>query len=175
MTKQSTCTHYVGVLPYAIHNGKTMYLIGKEHAEAGWNGSKKWSDFGGDPDGETSLKGAAREFYEETMGFFGTISELTKRLKTSPVIKTFGSCTYLLELEYDPLIPKIYERVHRYFLQCATRDRHRKGYMSIPSCPEGLFEKTDIRWISETQLRAAMKKRSKQYRPEFIQSLVHIL
>lgn len=165
--------HYAGVLPYAVHNGTRYYLIGKEHSQKGWDGSKKWSDFGGDPEDETPLKGAAREFYEETMGFFGTLTEIVELLKKGERIAVPGGYTYLIKIKYDPLLPALFQRVHRYFLQCASMHKYKSGYMSIPSCPSGLFEKTDIKWITETELRriAVGRPRNSGFRSQFITSL----
>ncbi len=168
-----TPLRYAGVLPYAIHNGVRYYLIGKEHKERGWSGSEKWSDFGGDPENETPLRGAAREFYEETMGFFGTITDIVALLKKGERQAVPGGYTYLIKLKYDPLLPGMFQRVHRYFLQCASVHKYKRGYMSIPSCPSGLFEKTDIKWISEAELRriATARTRKVDYRPQFLTSL----
>lgn len=166
---------YAGVLPYAVHKGKTYYLIGKEHYQKHWSGSGLWSDFGGDPEEETPLKGAAREFYEETMGFFGTLSEIVSMLKKSKRYSVPGGYTYLVKIKYDALLPGMFERVHRYFLQCAKLHKYKSGYMAIPSCPEGLFEKTDIKWIEQKDLQKAVEKNDKKYRKEFIRSLEDIL
>lgn len=145
-------THYVGVLPYAHHQGTRYYLLGKEHLETGWDGSGKWSDFGGDPEGEEPYIGAAREFYEETMGFFGNLEELKLLVRNGIRVQVGGGYTFLVEIPFDPNVSILFERVHRYFLQCASMHKQKKGYMFIPSCPSGMYEKTDIRWIKEADL-----------------------
>jgi hypothetical protein len=170
-----TNNRYVGVLPYATKNGKRYYLIGKEHKQTGWDGSGKWSDFGGDPEDETPLVGAAREFYEETMGFFGNMTDIVKNLQNSKRVSVPGGYTYLLKIKFDPQLPLLFERVHRYFLQCAKMHRRKVGYMGIPSCPEGLFEKTDILWVSETDLKKAVTTKSDIFRSQFLHSLLTIL
>lgn len=166
---------YAGVLPFAIHKGKTVYLIGKEHYQKYWPGSGLWSDFGGDPEDESPLKGAAREFYEETMGFFGTLTEIVSMLKKGKRYSVPGGYMYTIKIKYDPLLPSMFERVHRYFLQCAKLHKYKSGYMAIPSCPDGLFEKTDIKWIEQADLQKAVEKKDKKYRKEFIKSLADII
>lgn len=166
---------YAGVLPYAIHNGKKYYLIGKEHRQIGWSGSSKWSDFGGDPEHETPSKGAAREFYEETMGFFGNMSDIVKKLSKEKRISVPGGYTYLMKIDYDKNLPALFERVHRYFLQCSKMHKYKQGYLEIPSCPDGLFEKTDIKWVTENELKNAVKGNSKIFRTQFLLSLSRIL
>jgi hypothetical protein len=174
-SKKSSEIFYTGVIPYAIHNGVKYYLIGKEHTHIGWEGSGKWSDFGGDPENEGPLNGAAREFYEETMGFFGNLTDIRKKLKGEKRVSVPGGYTYLMKIKYDPHIPALFERVHRYFLQCARIHKYKKGNMTIPSCPEGLFEKTDIKWVTESELKHAVRTRSKLFRTKFLRSLEEIL
>lgn len=166
---------YAGVLPYALHKGVKYYLVGKEHLQEGWDGSGKWSDFGGDPEDETPLMGAAREFYEETMGFFGNLSETVTSLRRAKRIPVPGGYTYLMKIKYDASLPGLFQRVHRYFMQCAKMHKYKKGYMGIPSCPAGLFEKTDIKWVSEAELRAAVSQRTMTFRTQFLRSLLEIL
>ena len=158
-----------------MRNGVKYYLIGREHEEVGWDGSGKWSDFGGDPEDETPLVGAAREFYEETMGFFGNLSDIVHKLKGNKRISVPGGYTYLYKIKYDPDLPGLFERVHRYFLQCAKMHKYKQGYMGIPSCPDGLFEKTDIKWVSEAELRKAVESEAAVFRPQFLQSLLTVL
>ena len=166
---------YTGVLPYAIKNGVKYYLIGREHKQTGWDGSGKWSDFGGDPEDEPPLMGAAREFYEETMGFFGNLTDIVKLLKNGKRVSVPGGYTYLYKIKYDADLPGLFERVHRYFMQCAKMHKYKPGYMGIPSCPEGLFEKTDIRWVSEAELKKAVIGKANIFRPQFLRSLLTIL
>ena len=175
VSMSKTDIRYAGVLPYAIHKGTKYYLIGREHLQVGWDGSGKWSDFGGDPEGETPLVGASREFYEETMGFFGNLTDIVKSLKKTKRVSVPGGYTYLMKIKYDPLLPVLFERVHRYFMQCAKMHKYKDGYMGIPSCPNGLFEKTDIKWISESELKKVVKEKANMFRKQFLKSLLVIL
>ena len=91
-----------GVLPYAIHNGKLFFLLGKEHRggkgvvldqnkiDASMSKSKiakhleTWSEFGGkrEKEDQSSLHTAAREFFEETKGAFGDITEFLSNARS---------------------------------------------------------------------------------------------
>ena len=155
---------YVGVLPYAVDEGKRYYLVGREKHEDGWDGSGKWSDFGGDPEGDSAVNGAAREFHEETMGFFGSERHIRTRLAKSKRFRVPGGYMYLLRITYDPHAPSLFRRIHGYIMQCDTRN-----------CPDGLFEKTSIRWVGENELRDAMNQNENRYRPEFLESLKSVL
>lgn len=63
-----------GVVILMVHNGKSRLVMGREQYVPGWRGSSKWSDFGGQlSKGETHAAAAAREFYEETLGVFGSV------------------------------------------------------------------------------------------------------
>lgn len=174
-SKKWVTDRYAGVLPYAIHNGNRYYLIGREHIQHGWDGSGKWSDFGGAPEDEGPLMGAAREFYEETMGIFGTLTDVVEMLKKGKRYTVPGGYTYMIKMKYDKNVPILFERIHRYFLQCSKEHKRKKGYMGIPSCPDGLFEKTDVKWVAEAELRQAVKTVDKTYRSQFLRSLAYIL
>lgn len=61
-----TWTRRAGVIPYTCVNNKLYFLLGKDTK------TKELTDFGGGVKlTETSLKGAVREFKEETSGIFG--------------------------------------------------------------------------------------------------------
>jgi hypothetical protein len=65
------------ILPYAVDLqwGQIYFCLGKERRVSNWNGSEKWSDFGGAPKKnkltgayESPCECASREFHEETLG-----------------------------------------------------------------------------------------------------------
>lgn len=61
-----------GVLPFCVHKGKGLILIGKQNS---YNGPLVWCDFGGfrDKPDQTIEYAAAREFSEETRYVFGRL------------------------------------------------------------------------------------------------------
>jgi hypothetical protein len=162
---------YAGVLPFAVVGKQIYFLIGKEHYSYKWSGSNKWSDFGGDDDNEPTLPAAAREFYEESLGFFGNFSELKKLLKKSATkIKVNGGYTFLLEIAYDKNLPKTYKNVYKYI--------HKDAYSDDPN--HGFMEKTLVEWIKKEDLEKMIRNnktsiKDKKFRREFVNSLKIIL
>tara|TARA_B110000046_G_C13006396_1_gene404588 strand:+ start:1114 stop:2055 length:942 start_codon:yes stop_codon:yes gene_type:complete len=58
------------VIPYCIcSENRAWVLLGRERADAGWHGSRKWSAFAGSslPD-EAAWETASREYWEESLG-----------------------------------------------------------------------------------------------------------
>lgn len=128
--------HFVGVMPYALNDqGEMILLLGKE-----WPGHRKfsnlWGVFGGSLEkDDNSLKhGAARECYEESMGFLGTEEEIYKRLGQG--YHTPTSVVYPMNISLDTTLPALYKRVYQYCRRCSLRH-----------CPSGFFEKSDIDWF----------------------------
>ncbi len=65
-----------GVICYALLNNEPVFILGREQFSKGWSGSLKWSEFGGQTkefECHDSKLTAEREFFEETMGVFGSI------------------------------------------------------------------------------------------------------
>lgn len=145
---------YAGVIPYAINpkNNKYFVLLGFEasfRADRPWD--KGWSGFGGAPEiGESLLETAAREGYEESMGFLGSINAITKQLEQN--LDTFSETTkygkkvhhYMLKIPYDVALPKHYANVYAYA---------KSGFLAnCPSIPAGYLEKSKIRWFTLAEL-----------------------
>ena len=151
---------YVGVIPYAYYNNELFFLLGKEHQEDGWKDAGKWAHFGGgsEESDRTMRDGAARECYEESMGFLGSLVEIKSKLGQE--IRSPGRFTYLMRIEFDQNLPKTYYNVYQYFSRCTRPHPEKPGYNYLPSCPNGYFEKTEIDWFSESELRALLKERS---------------
>lgn len=146
--------HYGGILPYALVGGQLWLLLGREMRVDNWSGSQRWSPFGGGVDpGESGWKAALREGYEETMGLFGTPKEMAKRVDRKPWRNNRHEYTLLMPVEYDRNIPRYFRNFYRYAKRC-------KG-----KCPEGWFEKTEVRWVRWEQMRHM------ELRPEFTKSL----
>jgi 8-oxo-dGTP pyrophosphatase MutT (NUDIX family) len=126
--RQQQQQRYAGVLPYAVtpDNAGLVILLGKGHSQAGWSGSRKWSDFGGRVDeGEPSLKAAARECHEESAGLLGSAQEIEGWVKSrGTMMRVSGGATYLLPMHYDAALPDYFSRVvsHRLPKEYAEND-----------------------------------------------------
>ena len=126
---------FVGILPYSIIQDKYYFLLGQESQgdDAG-----KWSGFGGRLEaGESIYQGAAREAYEESMGFLGSEKELLQEINDLNMI---ADNTFLIYREYDPKLPELYKRVYQYV----------QGILLVP--PEGYLEKKDVRWFTSEEI-----------------------
>ena len=103
-----------GVLPYSKDaDGRAWFLLGREKPNASWGiDSSSWSEFGGSlNDGETVEEGAAREFFEETMGsVFGHKSWMESELGSGRYLLVMvRGDAYPLRL-WDPGVPPGGER-----------------------------------------------------------------
>ena len=133
-----------GILPVCFHNGKLHFLFGKENQYADTPG---WSDFGGGIDaGETAMETVIREAQEEMTGFLGGDKEIRAWLKRGHYKMEFGDYTmFICPMEYNEWLPLYYNNNQR-FLQkmldpAVIRDTK-------------IFEKAEIKWVSETGLSA---------------------
>ena len=121
-------------MPYAVDTqwGNTYWLLGKERRVNGWNGSEKWSDFGGSKknDEETPEFIAAREFHEETLAFVPYWEgETCPRLSYVPIAKSLEESEYTFKLHtkvgkdaayvtfvkqipWDARLPRIFNTAH---------------------------------------------------------------
>lgn len=137
---------WVGVLPYARNiEGQYYFLLGKEHNVDGWYDSGKWAHFAGGLDpGEDIRDGAVREAYEESMGFLGTRADKAKLNDDNLVRVSDSICVYLIEIDYNPNLPKLFSDVYHYFLEAGVR-----------TDKEGFFEKVEIGWWSFQELHTS--------------------
>ena len=133
-----------GILPVSLHNGKLHFLFGKENKYADTPG---WSDFGGGIDaGETPIETVVREAQEEMTGFLGGDREIRALLRRGSYKMKFGDYTmFICPMEYNEWLPFYYNNNQR-FLQkmldpAVIRDTK-------------IFEKSEIKWVSESGLRA---------------------
>lgn len=139
---------HIGILPYSF-NKEVLFLLGKEHPEKGWHDALKWSDFGGSPELKdmSIYEVAAREGYEESMGFLGSYEELLDKVKkTDDVFYYNKALLFLIEIPYNEGLPKLYQNVYDYNSKCMVIND--KGFGIVPSCPHGYFEKIQVEWMS---------------------------
>ena len=141
-----------GILPVSLHNGKLHFLFGKENKYADTPG---WSDFGGGIDaGETPLDTVIRETQEELTGFLGGDREIRAWLRRGAYKMKFGDYTmFVCPMEYNEWLPFYYNNNQR-FLQ----------KMLDPAIirDSKIFEKSEIKWVSETGLHA-LKPQCRSY------------
>jgi 8-oxo-dGTP pyrophosphatase MutT (NUDIX family) len=125
-----------GILPVAVEGRKVYFLFGRE-AEDG-----RWSDFGGGREGdETMFETAVREGCEELEGMLGCGAQLAKRLRNDGLgtVRTQTYTTFLLRIPFDKHLPG-YFAGHRSFIE-------EKVAGEICGPGEGLFEKSEVRWV----------------------------
>ena len=159
-----------GVLPYSKDsNGNTWFLLGREKPNQSWGvDSGSWSEFGGSLNsGETPEVGAAREFFEETMGsVFGNRAWIENELKHGRYLLAMDSKTpsgkgYRSFLKYIPFVDypskfARYKTMSRKFpnlLRQLSPDCFdaQSGNM-LQTCAE----KTSIGWFSVKQMKDAI-------------------
>jgi hypothetical protein len=138
-----------GILPVAEYKGNIYYLFSQEVSD------KKYSDFGGAPSprNESRFDNAIREGYEETDGFFGTKSELKKKVNDNYIIRLDtrnGYHAYLFKIQYDSLLPNYFNNHHK-FIQSNFPTKINK---------HGFFEKNNMKWFTVNELKDKYKFRS---------------
>jgi hypothetical protein len=162
------------ILPVALNNNKLFFLFGKENSME--QSTPGLSDFGGGIEsGETPFETAVREGSEELTGFLGSPSQIRKHIKNTGGTYAFthtnaknsaqNYTVHVVRHNYDPNLPKYYNNNHRFLWNKMNRK-----FLSSTK----LFEKIEIGWISEDDL----KKRMPDYRPfyrEVVETLLQIL
>ncbi len=148
VSKKSNGHKRVGLIPYSIYDGKLVFLFGKNVEERHWSSSGYWTDFGGSPEqDETIYETAAREGFEESMGFLGSRAEILTAIKGTKSYPYGNSVLIPYRLDYDEASqwPEIYKRTYQYMSAC-----FKTTFLGTPSascCPEGFFEKVEIEWF----------------------------
>jgi len=149
------------ILPVALHKNKLYFLFGKENPME--DSAHGFSDFGGGIDqGEKPFETAIREGSEELTGFLGTPKQIHQHIKKSGGTFAFthtnakdSNLNYTVHVmcyKYDPDLPLYYNNNHQFLW-----DRMNKKMLNDTK----LFEKIEIRWFCEDELKREMPK----YRP----------
>uniref|UniRef100_A0A6C0BLJ1 Nudix hydrolase domain-containing protein n=1 Tax=viral metagenome TaxID=1070528 RepID=A0A6C0BLJ1_9ZZZZ len=161
-----------GVLPYSKDaRGNTWFLLGREKPNQSWGvDSGSWSEFGGSIHaGETAEEGAAREFFEETMGaVFGNAAWMRAELMEGRYLLALDSKTpsgkgYRSFLKYVPFVD--YPSKFARYKTMAKKFPHLLREL-VPDCFDAhngnMFqtctEKTSMAWFSADQMKQAIAK-----------------
>lgn len=152
------------ILPVALHKGKLYFLFGKENPME--NSSHGFSDFGGGKEaGESFFEAAIREGSEELTGFLGSGVQLKSRIKKRggymeiPYHFENGNeyRVHVICVDYDEGLVEYYNNNHKFLWQ-------NKAISNKTLNGSKLFEKIEIKWVCETQLRSFMPKMRSFYR-----------
>lgn len=165
--------HACGVQPIIIgKNGDINVLCGREVVKKNWDSSNRFAGFGGMKENdESNRRCAARECYEESMGFFGTEEEIFKKLnKNHPdyigenVLN--GYKCYWIKYDLDDEIITTFKNVYNYLKQS-------KGITT--KAKNGFFEKTELKYFTLRELYILSKTPNtytkKTFRPNFLEQL----
>jgi len=159
---------YAGVLPYSFDpDGRLVFLLGREKPCKKPHVSNRWSDFGGTPEPEDASdeESAAREAYEESMGFLGTKEEIQRLIEMNKgfVFRGRGTAVFVVYIPYNAMLPRTYADVYLYM---------RRGIKNFRECRQkGFFEKTAVAWVTPADVQAFPE----DYRPPFIRTFREIL
>jgi 8-oxo-dGTP pyrophosphatase MutT (NUDIX family) len=141
-----------GILPICIINNKLLFLFGKDY------NTKSWSDFGGRAEkGETDFDTAIREGAEELNGFLGSNTKLANLVKTNNLltINYDNYKIYIFIIKFDKNLPYYFNSSSNFILD----------KFSNKTIPEGLFEKSEIRWFTYNDLKNQRNNFRLFYRP----------
>ena len=138
-----------GALPVAYNkkNKKVYLLFGKENEYLNKD-SPGWSDFGGgEKPGESALDTALREGCEELNGFFGCEGDIKRLIKENLVTSLNHEryTTFLFEIDYDENLPVYFNNNYK-FLKSHVNNL-------VRHTTNGLFEKSNIKWMTFDDLR----------------------
>ena len=138
-----------GALPVAYNkkNKKVYLLFGKENEYLNKD-SPGWSDFGGgEKTGESALDTALREGCEELNGFFGCEGDIKRLIKDNLVTSLNHEryTTFLFEIDYDENLPVYFNNNYK-FLKSHVNNL-------VRHTTNGLFEKSNIKWMTFDDLR----------------------
>ena len=143
-----------GILPYAIHDNKLYFLLGKENPGNDPKKNNLFCDFGGGSEkGESPKETAFREFKEESMNVYQHL-DVKNKIKGSNISVTNGDYVcYLVEFPYGEAEPRTYNRVMEMLNGC-RREKKYKNYVNelIPTCKIGLAEKSEMRWFTSEEI-----------------------
>ena len=132
---------------YNKKNKKVYLLFGKENEYLNKD-SPGWSDFGGgEKPGESALDTALREGCEELNGFFGCEGDIKRLIKENLVTSLNHEryTTFLFEIDYDENLPVYFNNNYK-FLKSHVNNL-------VRHTTNGLFEKSNIKWMTFDDLR----------------------
>jgi len=90
-----------------------MVLLGRERS------NRKWSGFGGGLErGESTAQGAAREAWEESLGYLGKATEIKPHLVLLGEVKETAHTYYSLPIAYDEKLPEYYHMTYDFIRTC---------------------------------------------------------
>lgn len=139
------------VLPVTIHNGKLLFLFGKENPNE--MSAKGFSDFGGGVEkGEGIYETALREGGEELTGFLGDAEDLRKHISRNGGVYKISLNDYhchLFYIPYDPNLVTYYNFNHRFLWE--RMDKKVLGETK-------LFEKIEIQWFGIKDINKRMRE-----------------
>jgi hypothetical protein len=144
-----------GILPVTLYKGALFILVGQEKY------NHLWSDFGGKSnEGEKVIKTAIREGGEELNGLLGINDELKNKVLSNIILSiSYDKYTTLVFKTYfDPQLPIYFDNINK-FAETHLQDK-------IDNNNNGLFEKSEIKWIKISTLKN--KKIKATFRPWYI-------
>ena len=180
------------IAPYAVDTqwGNVYWLLGKERRVSGWNGSEKWSDFGGSRKyaGETAEYIAAREFHEETLAltpywededlprqsYVSIAKSLEAKEYTFKIHTKVGHdaayVTFVKQIPWRPSLPREFNTAHVQLTSSVISEMS-KSFRDHPAValPEDgrspivnqdFLEKQSVRWWSIPQLMRGVDNHS---------------
>lgn len=147
-----------GILPFTRHKGKVLWLVAQDVRDG------TYSDFGGKAEqddardlvarGFASMEEAtaAREFLEETYGLALTINQLGT---------IFAAKHYVLLVSSTRAEHPYYCYVVQVPFQPHLRDAAQKllGFLRTKGVYRAMVEKTDLRWVTTSELFGSLPKR----------------
>ena len=156
------------ILPITVHDGKILFLFGKER---NIDENPGWSDFGGGTDNDESfVETASREGAEEITGFLGEKNDIKKMMQKYGTFNIdyedssgkYGTYRcHICPIKYDEYL-SIYYNNNQRFLQ---KHLNKKIIRDMK-----IFEKTEIKWFSFEEI----KKNKKNFR-NFYQNIVDLI
>ena len=165
-------------------DNKWKLLIGLDEYSKDDNIIRKWGSFGGKKEeNETINESLVREFYEESMGIFGSLSDyeiLIKKNKISERNVNYGKWNGLeviCKINYDDSIAVKYNNIYNFLKKniFVKNTANSKPLYTIKSSPIGLFEKVELKWISLDNFDISKLKHSNQILKNDIKYIKNIL
>ena len=152
------------ILPVTVHNGKLLFLFGKENPKE--NSAKGFSDFGGGVESGESVYGTAmREGGEELTGFLGDSKDIRSLIKRNGGHFEISHNDYHVHMFYIPWDQNLvtyFNLNHRFIWDRMDRNLLNKTK---------LFEKIEIQWFRVQNL----KKRIREFRLFYQDIILEIL